>query len=287
MWPRIKQVPQGAWTELLATELLATKPSSETTSASTGSLCSIPISSALHVPIAPGSSRKHPPNISLAVPAADLAGQSVPSAFLNPALGLPALLCRVISQTQRSQISFSYLSNPPGEWSSRGRYSTKLSLCHLLAGWAPPPTLCPKFQLPAQDYTAVPRDSTHTAFFSNRDFLVLALQPAITASLLMSALLFPYSTLHGKTGMGLCLHQKKSTGWDCAPGLWARLPAGAAAVGLQVLHGKFWTLVPTQALLVSVDAQKLPGSSSPGQLPPSLPSSETPNAAPAQGSRAA
>lgn len=46
-------------------------------------------------------------------------------------------------------------------------------------------------------------------------------------------------------------------------------------------------LVPTQALLVSVDAQKLPGSSSPGQLPPSLPSSETPNAAPAQGSRAA
>lgn len=39
----------------------------------------------------------------------------------------------VTGQTQRSQIFFSYLSNPQGEWSSRGRHRTKPSMFHFLA----------------------------------------------------------------------------------------------------------------------------------------------------------
>lgn len=89
-------------------------------------------------------------------------------------------------------------------------------------------------QLPAQDYTAEPRDSTHTAFFSNRGFLVLALQPAITASLLMSALLLSLqrsawknwvgtlATPKKEHRMGLCIrtvNRHQAPSWTCCCGV--------------------------------------------------------------------
>lgn len=102
--------------------------------------------------------------------------------FLNPAPAFPALLCTVTSQTQSSPVPFRDLPNPQGERRSRGRLGTKPSTFHSIPGMLnPPQTLCPQFQplclaaAPAQDCTAVPRDSTHAAFFSNRGFLGLQL----------------------------------------------------------------------------------------------------------------
>lgn len=132
-------------------------------------------------------------------------------------------------------------------------------------------------QLPAQDYTAEPRDSTHRAFFSNRGFLVLALHPAITASLLMSALLLSLqrSAWKNRVGtlatpkkehrMGLCIrtvNRHQAPSWTCCCGV----------------GGSEWEVVnsscPPEPRWCRWMPGKLPGSSSPGQLPPSLPSSE-------------
>lgn len=93
------------------------------------------------------SPTKHP----LAVPTAAPAGQSVPSqaaqhSWIQLLDSLHCFAESVTSQTQRSHISLSYLSNPQGEWSSRGRHSTKPSMFHFLACSTPPQTLCPKFQ---------------------------------------------------------------------------------------------------------------------------------------------
>lgn len=131
-------------------------------------------------------------------------------------------------------------------------------------------------QLPAQDYTAVPRDSTHAAFFSNRGFLVLALQPAITASLLMSALLHSLQHSAWKIWDGTLATPKK----EHRMGLYIRTvtrheaPSRTCCSGLgdsawEVLN----SLCSPKPHWCQWMPGKLPGSNSPGQLPPSLPSS--------------
>lgn len=282
MWPRIKQVPQSAWTELLAT-----KPTSETiqpaqipSAASQVPCCGLPAHSHCS-----RCQREAPPNISLAVPTADLAGQSVPSQAAQHSwtqllhfqhcsaewpdtensnfLQLPFQPTRLEQQRkaqhQTFPVPFTGMLNSPHQPSAPNSSPSAWQL------------------LPAQDYTAVPRDSTHTAFFSNRDFLVLALQPAITASLLMSALLLSLQNSAWKNWDGtLATPKRESTGWDCAPGLWTRLPAGALLWGWRFCMASSELLVPTQ---VSVDAQ--------GSCHHPCPALSTPNAAPVQGSRAA
>lgn len=128
------------------------------------------------------------------------------------------------------------------------------------------------WQLPAQDYTAVPRDSTHAAFLSNRGFLVLALQPAITASLLISALQLSLqcSVWKNRNGtlatpkqehrMGLhirTVNRHEAPTWTCC--------CGVGGSAWEVVN----SLCPPEPHWCQWIPRKLPGSSS-----PSLPSSE-------------
>lgn len=205
------------------------------------------------------------------------------SAFLNPAPGFPALLCRVSDQSDTREVKFPSVTFPAHKVSGAADESMASNLPHSIS-WhvklphkpsAPNSSPSGWQQLPAQDYAAVPRDSTHTAFLSNRGFLVLALQPAITASLLMSALLLSLQCSTWKNWdrtLATPIKEHRIVHQDCEQTRGSH--PDLLLWGWRFCMGSSNSLCPPEPCWCQWMPRKLPGSSSPGQLPPSLPSSE-------------